>query len=76
MFVTISAYKRSSVRHNLQFVVTCSCIIYVTCVLLGIVVSKAYSVVFLLCFSLSYVQYGANFSGLSFLIGGPGGSKN
>jgi hypothetical protein len=39
--------------------------IYVICVCLGIVVSNTYCVVFLLCFSSSYVAYVASFSGLS-----------
>ena len=42
-----------------------SCLIYVICVHLRIVVSNAYCVVFLFCFSSSCVPYVASFSGLS-----------
>ena len=42
-----------------------SCLIYVVCVCLRVVVSNTYYVVFLLCFS-SCVPYFASFSGLSF----------
>ena len=43
-----------------------SCLIYVMCVCLHIVVSNTYYVVFLFCFSSSCVPYFASFSGLSF----------
>jgi hypothetical protein len=42
-----------------------SCLIYVICVCLCIVVSNTYCVVFLLCFSSSCVPYATIFYGLS-----------
>ena len=42
-----------------------SCVIYVICVCLGILVSKTYCVVFLFCFSSSCVPYFPTFSELS-----------
>ena len=50
-------------RNNVRFVLTssclyeCSCLTYVICVCLRIVVTNTYCVVFLLCFSSSCVQY-------------------
>ena len=55
--VTITAYNRSSVRHNLQFFVGGAHVLFTLLVSVW-----AYCVVFLFCFSLSYVQYDANFS--------------
>ena len=46
-----------------------SCLIYIICDRLWIVVSNTYCVVFLLCFSSSCVPYAASFYGLPFLIG-------
>ena len=46
MSVTISAYKLCSVRFSLQLFVWGSCLIYVICVCLCIVVSNTYCVVF------------------------------
>ena len=54
--------KRCLVRLYLQLFVIC--LIYVSCVCLRVVVSNAYCVVFLFCFS-SSVPYVANFSWLS-----------
>jgi hypothetical protein len=51
-----------------QIVFTSSCLIYVVCVCLCIVVPNTYCVVFLFCFSSSCVAFVASFSGLSFLI--------
>ncbi len=45
-----------------------SCLIYVICTCLRIVVSKTYCVVFLFCLSSSCVSYVASFSGLSIVI--------
>jgi len=53
MSVTISAYKRCSVRLHLQLYIWG--LIYVICVCLRIVVSNTYCVVFLLCLSSSCV---------------------
>ena len=44
-----------------------SCLIYVICVCLRVVVSNTCCVVFLLCFSSSCVPYATSFSGLSCL---------
>ena len=49
----------------LQLFVWDTCLIYVICVCLRIVVSNTYCVVFLFCFSSSCVPYVASFSGLS-----------
>ena len=59
---------RSIEEHQL-FTSSClqegSCLIYIICVCLCIVVSNTYHVVLLVCFSLSCVPYVASFSGLS-----------
>jgi hypothetical protein len=61
-------------KNNVRFVFTSdclwegSCLIYVICVCLRIVVSNRHCIVFLLCFSSSCVPYIANFSGSPFLI--------
>jgi len=56
--------KRCSVQLYLQL--EASCFIYVICVCVHIVVSNSNFVVFLLCFSTSWVPYVAGVSGLSF----------
>ena len=61
MSVTISEQK------HVRFIFTprSSCLIYVICVCLRILVSNTYCVVSLFCFSSSYVPYITSFSGLS-----------
>jgi len=54
-------------KNDVQFVFTSSCLIYVICVCLGIVASNTYCVVFLFCFSSSFVHYVSSFSGVSII---------
>ena len=65
MSVTISAEKRCSARLNVQLLWEDSCLNYVICVCLHIVVSNTYYVVFLFCFSSSFIPHVSSLSGLS-----------
>ena len=62
MSVTISAWKRCSVRLYLQLIEYDSLMSHGMCVCLRRVVFNIYCVVFLLCFSSSCVPYVASFS--------------
>ena len=62
MSVTISAWNRCAVRFCLQLFVGDPCLVCVICVCLRVMVSSAYCVVCLLCFSSSFVPYVASFS--------------
>jgi len=48
-----------------SFLLEGSCLIYVICICLRVMVSNIYCVMFLLCFSSSSVPYDIRFSGLS-----------
>ena len=61
---TISGCLQNNLR---LFVAQGSCLIYVICVCLRIVMSNTYCVVFLFCFSSSCVPYVVNVSGLSII---------
>jgi hypothetical protein len=52
-------------RITLVVMIEGSCLVYVVCVCLSVVVSDTYCGVFLFCFSSSCVGYVASFSGLS-----------
>jgi hypothetical protein len=65
--VAVSAQERCSVRLYLQLFVGSSCLIYVICICLRLVVSTIYCVVFLFCFSLSCVPMLPVFLGRQFL---------
>ena len=64
MPVTISAWNRCAVRICLKLFVGDPCLVCVICVCLRVMVSSAYCVVCLLCFSSSFVPYVASFSWL------------
>jgi hypothetical protein len=61
--MSVTIYEQKHVRFI--FTPSCSCLIYVICVCLRILVSNTYCVLSLFCFSSSYVPYITSFSGLS-----------